>query len=99
MIAHSQGGLVTRWAVDQTIPNTTSNMPNARQFGGIVTFGSPHLGARISNAVSGLGINFPEMDIFLNGACKKLGGAMLDGFVQNSFGWMADGLGITGIAS
>jgi hypothetical protein len=99
VIAHSQGGLVTRWAVDQTIPNTTSNMPNARQFGGIVTFGSPHLGARISNAVSGLGINFPEMDLFLNGACKKLGGAMLDGFVQNSFGWMADGLGITGIAS
>jgi hypothetical protein len=99
VIAHSQGGLVTRWAVDRTIPNTTSNMPNARHFGGIVTFGSPHLGARISNAVSGDNISFPEMDIFLNGACKKLGGAMADNVVQNAFGWMADGLKITSIVS
>jgi hypothetical protein len=74
-------------------------MSNGRYFGGIVTFGTPHLGARISNAISGLGIDRPEMDIFLNGACKKLGGAMVEGAVQDAFGWMADGLKITSIVS
>lgn len=46
IIAHSQGGLVSR-AADKYYAD--QGIEEERRFGGIVTFGSPHLGARILN--------------------------------------------------
>ncbi len=55
IIAHSQGGIVSRTydllANQGTFNNTSTIYPNlnGRIIGGIATFGSPHLGARIIN--------------------------------------------------
>jgi hypothetical protein len=46
IIAHSQGGVVSRWA-DKELGN---DPPTARRFYGIATFGSPHAGARVVNS-------------------------------------------------
>jgi hypothetical protein len=46
IIAHSQGGVVSRWA-DMELEN---DPPSARNFFGIATFGSPHQGAKIVNS-------------------------------------------------
>ncbi|MDX1912447.1 MAG: hypothetical protein SFV22_13215 [Saprospiraceae bacterium] len=46
IIAHSQGGIVSRWA-DMELEN---DPPSARNFYGIATFGSPHQGANIVNS-------------------------------------------------
>jgi len=47
IIGHSQGGLVAR-AADEEVFNPLNNEP--RRFYGIVTFGTPHLGAKILNS-------------------------------------------------
>ncbi len=46
IIAHSQGGIVSRWA-DMELEN---DPPTARRIHGIATFGSPHNGAQIVNS-------------------------------------------------
>jgi pimeloyl-ACP methyl ester carboxylesterase len=46
IIAHSQGGLVSR-AADKYYADT--GQEGQRRFGGIVTFGTPHLGAKVLN--------------------------------------------------
>ena len=73
-VAHSQGGLVTRWATDNVIPS----VGHGKYFKGLVTFGTPHLGARIINAQNIKVTNGQsELDVFLNEGCNKLGGAVL----------------------
>ncbi len=63
IIAHSQGGLVGR-ALDYHY--AISNTPASQQlFGGIVTFGTPHLGAQILN-------NIPEMVNYINFSSQAL---------------------------
>ena len=73
-IAHSQGGLVTRWATDNVIPA----VGHGKYFRGLVTSGSPHAGARISNARNLMLQNGQsELDAFLNQGCHRLGGAVV----------------------
>lgn len=60
IIAHSQGGIVSR-RYDQILDDDGV----ARTFGGLVTFGSPHQGARIIN-------NIDEFDPWLSETCEAL---------------------------
>ncbi|MEO1412527.1 MAG: hypothetical protein AAFW73_21735, partial [Bacteroidota bacterium] len=63
VICHSQGGLASKAAdkyyLDLGIPY------EERRFGGIVTFGTPHQGARILNSV-------PDIQAFLGESCVAL---------------------------
>jgi hypothetical protein len=71
-IAHSQGGLVTRWATD--ISRISNIAPaNAVCYGGLVTFGTSHGGAQISQSR-----NDGTLDVFLNAGCNDLGGGVID---------------------
>lgn len=64
IIAHSQGGMVTRSLVHQYM--TGLNIPNfGMPFGGFVTFASPLQGARILN-------NRDQIEIMANDACRNL---------------------------
>ena len=78
IIAHSQGGLVSRWAADISIP-TSGVSNNLKHFGGLVTFGTPHAGAKI--ATSRFNGN---LDIFLNQGCQDLGGAIIENGISNN---------------
>ena len=92
-VAHSQGGLVTRWATDNVIPA----VGHGKYFRGLVTFGSPHAGARISNARNLMLPNGQsELDVFLNQACNKLGGAIVQDALPE-FGWLANLFGVQSI--
>ncbi|MBL7825048.1 MAG: hypothetical protein JNJ57_00340 [Saprospiraceae bacterium] len=62
IVAHSQGGIVSR-ATDKMYSDL--GIEEDRRFGGIVTFGSPHGGARILN-------NIGQFNGFTNEACIAL---------------------------
>ena len=86
-IAHSQGGFVTRWSADVSIPQT----PGAtRNFKGFVTFGTPHGGAGLaSSRFNG------NLDVFLNDACKRFGGGLIHQQLMNiQYGWLLESLGV-----
>lgn len=63
VIAHSQGGLVVR-SLDRAFNISTNGY--TRQFGGIVTFGTPHGGAAI---ISDLGL---KLNTFISTFCTNL---------------------------
>lgn len=75
IIAHSQGGLVSRMLEKQY---TDDNKPDSlRKFGGIVTFGSPHAGAEIAQ-------NIPALKNYLaNGIYTLSMGPILEFLVEN----------------
>lgn len=86
VIAHSHGGLVSRWALDRAIPASTS----VPYFTGLVTFGSPHLGAKISNSrLNG------DLDIFLNDACNRVGTVILASEVTTDLGGFLTFIGLS----
>lgn len=62
IIAHSQGGLVSRSAYKRY---DDLNALEEKSFGGIVTFGTPHQGAQILN-------NVPQFIDFIDGSCVTL---------------------------
>jgi len=62
IIAHSQGGLVSRAAYKRYYD---LNMVDERKFGGIVTFGTPHQGAQLLN-------NVPDIIAFTESSCSAL---------------------------
>jgi hypothetical protein len=62
IIAHSQGGLVSRAAYKRY---ADLNALDQRSFGGIVTFGTPHQGAQILN-------NVPDFIDFIDNSCNEL---------------------------
>ena len=74
IIAHSQGGIVSR-STDKMYDDL--GMQGDRRFGGIVTFGSPHGGAEILN-------NKDQFNPFAVEACKALSeGPEQDGIQHN----------------
>jgi Predicted acetyltransferases and hydrolases with the alpha/beta hydrolase fold len=74
IIAHSQGGIVSR-ATDKMYDDL--GMESDRRFGGVVTFGTPHGGARILN-------NKDQFMPFADEACKALiAGPALEGIQGN----------------
>lgn len=78
IIAHSQGGLVTRY-LDKDL-NTTNTGNYYRDFGGIVTFGTPHGGAAIINSAQN-DVN-PPIARFFEDACN----AMTNGPIAEGLG-------------
>jgi pimeloyl-ACP methyl ester carboxylesterase len=74
IVAHSQGGVVSR-ATDQMYDELGE--PEQRRFGGIATFGSPHLGAQILN-------NRDQFGPFASEALDKLGDGPIDDAIQNN---------------
>ena len=75
IIAHSQGGLVAR-ALDKYY----SDFPflGARRVGGLVTFGTPHQGARILN-------NIGLFNSFISSGCVDLAAGVLEEAIPNGF--------------
>jgi len=74
VIAHSQGGIVSR-ELDKLIDENTWD----RTFQGVVTFGTPHQGAMILN-------NRDELQEMIGGMCSALGeGPWLDTFSDGTF--------------
>jgi pimeloyl-ACP methyl ester carboxylesterase len=67
VIAHSQGGLVARMADKILAEDYDQGAPDVRNFYGIVTFGTPHGGARILNSYRDGRVNE-----FITDACKGL---------------------------
>ncbi|MGB1216904.1 MAG: hypothetical protein ACPG5P_03465, partial [Saprospiraceae bacterium] len=81
IIAHSQGGIVTRqldMMYNQT--NPTLNLPNDRRFGGMVSFGSPHQGARVIN-------NKDMFAQFTGEACEALAVGLVAEQIETNF-WL-----------
>lgn len=72
-IAHSQGGIVAR-RLDKMLEDDGV----ARTFGGLVTFGSPHQGARIIN-------NIDEFDPWLSEACVALSAGPIEESISLGF--------------
>lgn len=70
-IAHSQGGLVARWATEISSLGG-QNRENALCFGGLVTFGTPHAGAKIAESRAN-----GNLDVFLNSGCNDFGGGII----------------------
>jgi len=64
IIAHSQGGLVSRAGYKSFIEDD-SDLNNPLGYGGIVTFGTPHQGAQIIN-------NIPMLESFISSSCDVL---------------------------
>jgi hypothetical protein len=80
IIAHSQGGLVSR-AIDRLYTHNTAYGEEERLFGGIVTFGTSHGGAYILNSQMDGAI-----DDFSSAACNALGaGPALELYQGNWF--------------
>ncbi len=80
IIAHSQGGIVGReWLRNmENDPKTFDKLAH-----GIVTFGTPHDGARIlNNCHPKLGNRSP---LFMNEACKALGRAQITPLLNDNF--------------
>jgi pimeloyl-ACP methyl ester carboxylesterase len=50
VVAHSLGGLVTRWAITHNTPDGT---PRVREVSTVVTFGTPNLGSQLDAAANG----------------------------------------------
>lgn len=81
IIAHSQGGIVGREWLRQSVinPSTFKNLPH-----GLVTFGTPHDGAEIlNNTRPDLRNKVPN---FMNEACKSLVGAYVIPKINSNFG-------------
>ncbi len=80
IIAHSQGGLVSR-TIDRLYTDNTAYGEDERLFGGIVTFGTSHGGAYILNSnMNG------DLEDFGNVACEALGrGPALELYEGNWF--------------
>ena len=74
IIAHSQGGIVSR-ATDKMYDDL--GMQAERRFGGIVTFGTPHAGAMILN-------NKDQFGLFADEACSALIAGPLEDSIQNN---------------
>ncbi len=68
IIAHSQGGLVSKSAYKRF---DMLNQVDERPFGGIVTFGTPHQGAQILN-------NIPDLLDFIGNSCNDLAAGPID---------------------
>ncbi len=81
IIAHSQGGLVSRY-LDKDL-NTTNTGNYYRDFGGIVTFGTPHGGAAIINTAQN-NIN-PPIAKFFEDACNAMTAGPLAEQIGNSW--------------
>jgi pimeloyl-ACP methyl ester carboxylesterase len=73
IIAHSQGGIVSR-ATDMMYDQLGPQIE--RRFGGIVTFGSPHAGAKILN-------NKDQFGAFSEDGCNALISGPLEDSIQN----------------
>lgn len=71
LIAHSQGGLVSRWATDISALGGLSK-ENAICSGGLVTFGTPNGGAKLAESRAN-GV----LDAFLNSGCNDFGGGLI----------------------
>lgn len=68
-VGHSQGGLISRRAA-QSLQGTDGGTP-VRTIRGVVTTGTPHLGARLANQASLLGLPGRVVRIFTGGyACR-----------------------------
>lgn len=74
IIAHSQGGIVSR-ATDKMYDDMGTQ--SERRFGGIVTFGTPHAGAMILN-------NKDQFGLFADEACSALIAGPLEDTIQNN---------------
>lgn len=71
IIAHSMGGLVTRVLGDMT------NAAGKPAYDGVITFGTPHLGAVAANTLVN---DQPKINSYLTKLCKDLGkGPVLEG--------------------
>lgn len=81
LIAHSQGGLVSRY-LDKDL-NTGNPANYYRDFGGIVTFGTPHGGAAIINTAQN-DIN-PPIANFFEDACNAMTAGPLAEGIGNSW--------------
>lgn len=81
IIAHSQGGLVSRY-LDKDL-NTTNTGNFYRDFGGIVTFGTPHGGAAIINSAQN-DIN-PPIAKFFEDACNAMTAGPIAEGIGNSW--------------
>lgn len=76
VIAHSQGGIVSR-RVDKMY--TTGEFGfEPRTFGGLVTFGTPHQGAKILN-------NVEDLQAWIGDACEALSAGPVAETVESSF--------------
>ena len=74
IIAHSQGGLVSR-ALDKLYAD--NNLENQRRIGGVVTFGTAHQGAQILN-------NFDDILDYADLVCTELtAGPLLEEILSN----------------
>lgn len=80
IIAHSQGGIVAREWLRQM-----DKMPGAfdRYAYGLVTFGTPHAGARVINNCHPLLQN--ELEYYLNDACQALAPALIIPKINSNF--------------
>ncbi len=76
IIGHSQGGIVSR-RIDYAY-HTGEWGPEPRTFGGLVTFGSPHQGARVLN-------NKDDLVAWSGTTCSALTAGPLSEVVENSF--------------
>jgi hypothetical protein len=74
LIAHSQGGLVSR-ALDRGY--VLNN--NVRPFNGLITFGTPHNGARIAN-----NLRNGNVASWLAASCKRVIGGPFESAISNS---------------
>lgn len=74
IIAHSQGGLVAR-----SIDKLYSDFPwLGRRINGLVTFGTPHQGAKILN-------NIGNFNSFISSGCSDLSAGVLEEAIPNGF--------------
>jgi pimeloyl-ACP methyl ester carboxylesterase len=80
IIAHSQGGIVAR----EWLRNMEENPTNFTNYAhGLVTFGTPHIGARIlNNTRPDMGNKLPG---FFREACKSVGGGIVTQKINSSF--------------
>lgn len=76
VIAHSQGGIVTR-RVDQMYATGEYGF-EPRSFGGVATFGTPHRGAMIIN-------NIDQIQAWIGEACEALSAGPVAELVEDNF--------------
>lgn len=85
IIAHSQGGLVSRW-LDMVYDRPENE--GQKRYGGIVTFGSSHQGARIINNAVPDPVTGKSLAIeMVEDACRNLGDGPIAEKVESSF-WL-----------
>ncbi len=75
IVAHSMGGLVTR------VLGEMANPAGGPAYNGVITFGTPHLGAAVANTL----VNSPEkINAFLTQACKELSAGPVNESINNT---------------